>query len=131
MANYVQTLLNASDRLEKVIGEEVRLIAQQQNQSVSTTLEAMEKIQNRSKIKTFLLGTDYKNLGALRSEMVQTRNRIDQISRSLLISRDATDTAAIESQMMEMEKELEKMENFVREQEGKFSLFGWLLKLFQ
>lgn len=126
VANFVQSLLNAADR-EGGIGEQVRVIAQQQNESASTTIQAIEKVQSRSKIKTFLFGSDYKNLGALRSEIVQTRNRIDQLNRLI---QNATNTAEIQAQIQTLEQEQTKIENFIKEQEGKFSLFGWLVKLF-
>ncbi len=127
VANFVQTLLKAASSTEGGIGQQVRVIAQQQNDSDTTTTKAVEKIQSRNKIKTFLIGSDYKNLGALRSEMVQTRNRIDQLDR---VIQNTTDTAEIQAQIQTLEQEQTKIENFIKEQEGKFSLFGWLIKMF-
>jgi len=128
VANFVQSLLNTADREQGGIGEQVKLIAQQQNESASTTIKAMEQIQSRSKIKTFLIGSDYKNIGALRSEIVKTRNKIDQLNRTI---ESATDTAEIQAQIQTLEQEQVKIENFIKAQEGKFSLFGWLVKMFQ
>jgi len=127
VANFVQTLLETSSSTEGGIGEQVRAIAQRQNDSDTTTTKAIETIQSRSKIKTFLIGSDYKNLGALRSEMVKTRNRIDQLNRLI---ENATDTAEMQTQIQTLEQEQVKIENFVKAQEGKFSLFGWLTKMF-
>jgi len=126
VANFVQGLLGVADREQGGIGEQVRVIAQQQNDSDATTSQAMEKVQTRNKIKTFLIGSDYKNLGALRSETVQTRNRLDQLNRLI---QNATDTAEIQTQIQTLEQEQTKIENFIKAQEGKFSLFGWLSKL--
>ncbi len=126
VANFVQSLLQVADR-EGGIGKQVRVIAQQQNDSDATTTKAIEKIQSRSKIKTFLIGSDYKNLGALRSEIVQTRNRIEQLNRAI---QNATNTAEIQAQIQTLEQEQTKIDNFIKEQEGKFSLFGWLAKMF-
>ena len=130
VANFVQSLLNVADRQEGGIGEQVRVIAQQQNNAEATTTQAMEKIQTRSKIKTFLFGSDYKNLGALRSEMVHTRNRLDRLNRLLPTVQNASDTVEIQNQIQVLEQEQTKINNFIQVQEGKFSLFGWLLKLF-
>ena len=127
VANFVQTLVKAASSTEGGIGEQVRVIAQQQNDSDTTTTKAIETIQSRSKIKTFLIGSDYKNLGALRSEIVQTRNRIEQLNRAI---QNATDTAEMQTQIQTLEQEQTKIENFIKEQEGKFSLFGWLTKMF-
>jgi hypothetical protein len=127
VANFVQTLLEAASSTEGGIGQQVRVIAQQQNDSDATTTKAIEKIQSRNKIKTFLIGSDYKNLGTLRSEIVQTRNRIDQLNR---VIQNATDTAETQAQIQILEQEQTKIENFIKEQEGKFNLFGWLAKMF-
>ena len=129
VANFVQSLLQVADR-EGGIGQQVRVIAQQQNQSASTTIQAMEKVQTRSKIKTFFFGSDYKNLGTLRSEMVQTRNRLEQLDRLIENVQDEGDKTEIQNQIQTLEQEQIKIESFIKSEEGKFSLFGWLIKLF-
>lgn len=129
VANFVQTLVHVADR-EGGIGQQVRVIAQQQNQSASTTTAALEKVENRSKIKNFLIGSDYKNLGALRSEMVQTRNQIAQLTR-LTEQATSTDKTLLLQQIQDLGQEQTRIENFIKTNESKFSLFGWLVKLFQ
>lgn len=130
VANFVQNLLKVASSTEGGIGQQVRVIAQQQNDSEATTTQAIEKVQSRNKIKTFLFGSDYKNLGALRSEIVTTQNRINQLNRLLPNIQNATDTAEIQNQIQTLEQEQTKINNFIQTQESKFSLFGWLLKLF-
>ena len=130
VANFVQSLLKVASSTPGGIGQQVRVIAQQQNDSAATATEAITKVNNRSKIKTFLIGSDYKNLGALRNEVVHTRNRLEQLNRLTESVENATDTTEIQSQIQALEQEQTKIENFIKAQEGKFSLFGWLLKLF-
>ena len=130
VANFVHSLLDVADREKGGIGEQVRVIAQQQNDSDATVTEAITKVQTRSKIKTFLIGSDYKNLGALRSEIVHTRNRIEQLNRIMADIQNASDTVELQSQIQTLEQEQTRIENFIKEQEDKFSLFGWLIKLF-
>lgn len=129
VANFVHGLLDIADREPGGIGEQVRVVAQQQNQSASTTIQAMETVQTRNKTRTFLFGSDYKNLGALRSEMVQTRNRLEQLNRLMENIQNEGDQVELQVQVQELEQEQERIENFIREQEGEFSLFGWLFKL--
>lgn len=129
VANFVQSLLQVADR-EGGIGQQVRVIAQQQNQSASTTIQAMEKAQTRSKIKTFFFGSDYKNLGTLRSEMVQTRNRLEQLNRLMENLQNEGDKTELQNQIRTLEQEQIRIEGFIKAEEGKFSLFGWLVKLF-
>jgi hypothetical protein len=112
------------------IGQQIKVIAQEQNQSSASTTQAMEKIEKRNKIQTFLLGTDYKNLGALRSEIVQTRNRLDQLDKLIEKAQSESDKTELQNQVKTLEQEQAKIDNFIKAQDGKFSLFGWLVKLF-
>ena len=129
VANFVHGLLEIADR-EGGIGEQVRNIAQQQNQSASETIRAMETVQTRSKIKTFLIGTDYKNLGVLRSQIVQTRNRLEQLNKLMENIKNQGDKTELQNQIQTLEQEQVKIENFIKAQENQFSLFGWLAKFF-
>jgi len=130
VATFVQSLLNVADREKGGIGEQVRMIAQEQQQNQEKTADQIESIQKRNKIKTFLIGTDYKNVGALRSEMVQVRNRIAQLDR--LVDQAATpeDKTALQAQIQTMEQEAADIDAFLKANESKFSLFGWFVKIF-
>ncbi len=129
VATFVQNLLNVADREQDGIGKQVRAVAQQQNESKDRVADAIDKIQNRSKVKTFLIGTDYKNIGQLRSEMVKTRNQIDQLKR-LLDTTSEENKTVLQGQIQALEQEQQKIEDFLKANESKFSLFGWFVKLF-
>lgn len=128
VAIYVQSLLNVADR-EGGIGEQVRIIAQEQNDSKEKSVEAINKIEKRSKLKTFLIGTDYKNLGALRSEMVKGRNSIEQLKRLVEKAKNEDSKTELNAQIQNLEKEQVLIENFIKENDDQFSLFGWVAKL--
>ena len=130
VANFVMGLENIANR-ETGIGQQVRTIAQQQNQSASTTMQVMEKVQTRSKVKTFFFGNDYKNLGTLRSEMVQTRNRLDQLNQLIENVQSEEEQVELQNQIQILEQEQVKIENFIEAEENKFSVFGWLVKMLQ
>jgi len=130
VANFVQTLLNVADREQGGIGEQVRVIAQEQEQSKEKTADQIESIQERNNIKTFLIGTNYKNVGALRSEMVQVRNRIEKLTRLMEQAENQEDKTALQEQIQIMEQEATNIEAFLKANEDKFSLFGWVVKLF-
>ncbi len=129
VARFVQNLLQVANR-EGGIGEQVRTIAQQQNQSADTTVQAMEKVQIRSKVKTFFFGSDYKNLGTLRSEMVQTRNRLEKLNKLMENIQNEEDKTELQSQIQILKQEQTRIESFMKADESKFSLFGWFIKLF-
>ena len=61
VSTSVQSLLNAADKEQGGVGEQVRGVAQQLSESNDRIANALDKIQNRNKFKTFLIGTDYNN----------------------------------------------------------------------
>lgn len=128
VSEFVENILKIANK--NGIGEQVREVAQELNQSASTSIEKIEKVQTRSKIKTFLVGSDYKNLGELRSEIVQNRNRIEQLNNQLLNKiNNISDKTELEKQIENLKAEQTKIDNFIKDQEGKISLFGWLNKI--
>lgn len=129
VANFVQELLQVADR-EGGIGEQVREVAREQNAATEDTVQSMVKVQNRSRVRTFFFGPDYKNLGQLRSEMVQVRNRIAQLNRLVEKAEGEDSKLALQEQIQQMEEEQTRINNFIQENEDKFSLFGWVKKLF-
>lgn len=129
VATFVQDLLSVADR-NTGIGESVRVIAQEQNDSEKDVTEEISAVENRSKVKTFFIGSDYKNLGALRSEMVKTNNRIDQLKRLINKTTNTEDKTTLQNQITTLEREQTKINDFITQNESKFSLFGWVAKFF-
>lgn len=130
VANFVQSLLAVADR-EGGIGQEVRTIAEQQNGAKDKAADIIYAVENRSKLKTFLIGTSYKNLGELRSQMVQTRNQIEQLARLAVKVENEGDKTELQNQIQVLEQEQANINDFITQNESKFSLFGWAVKLFR
>jgi len=130
VSTFVQTLLNVADREQGGIGEQVRVVAQAQNETKDKVAGAIDKIQNKGKVKTFLIGADYKNIGQLRSEMVKTGNQIDWLKRLLDKTTSKESKTALQGQIQTLEQEQQKINDFLKANENKFSLFGWFVKLF-
>ncbi len=130
VANFVQSLLAVADR-EGGIGQQVKVIAQQQNDIKDRAADLIYAVGNRIKIKTFFIGTSYKNLGELRSQMVQTRNQIEQLKQLAEKAENAGDKTELQNQIQILEQEQMKMNDFITQNESQFSLFGWAVKLFR
>ncbi|MDP3402940.1 MAG: hypothetical protein Q8S35_03245 [bacterium] len=129
VATFVQSLLSVADR-DRAIGTEVRAVANSQNDSASTTVEAMTKVEKRSNILDFLFGTDWKNAGAVRSNIAKSNADIQRLENTLSKTTDASVRADLEAQISLLKDELVKLDGFVTENEQSFSLFGWFTKLF-
>jgi hypothetical protein len=123
VATFVQTLLNVADREQGGIGEQVRVVARQQNETKDKVADAIDKVRNRSKVKVFLIGTDYKNIGQLRREMVKTRNQIDWLNRLLDKTTSEESKTALQGQIQTLEQEQQKIEDFLKANESKFKKF--------
>ncbi|HBI34075.1 MAG TPA: hypothetical protein DEA43_02365 [Candidatus Moranbacteria bacterium] len=129
VATFVKSLLAVADR-EGGIGQEVRVIAQQQNDTKDRAGDLITAVENRNKVKTFFIGTSYKNLGELRSQMVQTRNQIDQLKRLADKAENDQDKTELQTQIQTLEQQQTNINTFIANNESKFSLFGWAVKLF-
>lgn len=118
-----------ADRVDNV-GKELREIAKEQNDSEEKVAEAFETVENRSGFKTFFLGTDYKNLGTLRSALVTTDNHINRLTRAKELGINSRTVADLDEQIALLQTEKSEIEDFIKENEERFSLFGWFVKLF-
>ncbi len=129
VASFVQSLLSIANR-EGGIGAQVRTIAQTQQDSASSTAAAMIKIDSRGAFATFLIGSDYKNLGVLRSEMAKTENNLAKLKLLLASTTDASARAELEAQIKVLETDQVSIKSFITAHESSFSLFGWFVRAF-
>jgi hypothetical protein len=126
----VQILVRAAEREQGGIGPQVSEMAKKIDDAAATSSQAMVKIESRNMIQTFLFGSDYKNLGELRRQVSATRNDLEQLNRLSETAKYGTSTVEIQEQVSILQQTQAQIENFIKEQEGKFSLFGWLVKMF-
>jgi hypothetical protein len=127
---FVQSLSAVADR-ESGIGQEVEAIANKQNEIKNRASDLINAVENRNKVKTFFIGTSYKNLGELRSQMVDSRNQIEQLKRLAEEAENEGDKTELQTQIQTLEQEQTKINDFITQNESKFSLFGWAVKLFR
>jgi len=130
VANVVKDLTDLAGK-DKNIGEDVRVVAQEQESSNERAAKAMEAVEARGGFKTFLIGTDYKNIGALRSEVVTTQNSIDRLTKAKERATDDSVRADLDAQIKALEETNADALDFIKTNENKFSLFGWFVRLFQ
>lgn len=124
---FVRSLLRISDR-EDGIGAEVRDIAKDQNDSATTTAEAMVKVEERGSLRKFFFGSDYKNLGVIRAELAITTNNIARLKALLDKTTNNADRLELNVQIQALENEQAKINAYIKAREDIFSLFGWLMK---
>lgn len=129
VAKAIQAILSASATNVK-IGEQIRVIAKQQNDTHTAMADNIAEIETESKVKTFLVGTNYKTIGALRSDLAKSQASIEQLKRTIEQTTDATLKATLLAEVKTLEIEQASIEAFVEAKASSFSLFGWAVKLF-
>jgi hypothetical protein len=129
VAAFVKSLLHDADR-DGGIGAEVRAVAQSQNDAASTTADAMLKVEGRSKVMSFLFGTDWKHIGTLRSQIAKTDADAARLEAAIARTTDASVKADLEAQLSALTAEQANVKAFVDAHASSFSLFGWFTKLF-
>ncbi|HEY4479570.1 MAG TPA: hypothetical protein VI981_04430 [Candidatus Paceibacterota bacterium] len=130
VAETVQALVDLAGK-DNNIGGEILAVAQEQEVSNEHVTKAKEAIEVRGGLKTFLIGTDYKNIGALRSEVVTTQNSIDRLTKAKERATDDVVKVVLDAQIKALEEVNTNTLNFIQTNESKFSLFGWFVRLFQ
>lgn len=122
---------NAGDDMGTLnVQDELKNVTQEQNDSKDRAAEAMKNVENRNGFLTFLMGTDYKNLGALRSELKTTENNIARLEKAQTRIADPTLKSGLQTQIDALKTANTNAQNFITANESKFSLFGWFFKLF-
>jgi hypothetical protein len=123
-------LEDVADKTPEDVSTKVKEVAKEQEDAKDKVAKSIDAIKNRSAVKTFLIGTDYKNIGQLRSEMVKTDNQVKQLENVVTKITDPTDKTAIQDQIKVIQAQQQKINDFLKANEDKFSLLGWLVKFF-
>lgn len=115
---------------ENTVGEDnikkLETITKQQINSIEKSDYAIATIEGRSVVRTFLLGN---GLGVLKFQLVQMKDQGHTLNDLVLKTDDNIMITQINSQIDALGQQRAKVDNFVLEQEGSFSLFGWLISL--
>ena len=130
ISTVVQSLLSAADNEQGEISDQIKNIAQQQNQNKDSIADTIDKVNARDGLRILLVGLDYKNIGQLRSQIASTDNHIDRLNTLLGKLENSQDITTIQDQIKVLEQERQKINDIVKANESKFSLFGWLVRLF-
>lgn len=110
------------------VATEIEEVAAETEEAQGETVEAIEEVENQNGFKKFFVGTDYKNLGQLRSSLVQNRNQIRKLTKLSAGMTDEAAKMALTEQMADLMKERERIKTIISDNEEGFSLFGWVFR---
>ena len=109
--------------------EEIAKVAEAEEDTVDETTEAIESVESRAKWQD-LLFPDYKNLGQLRSSLAHNTNSIRKLSKADGSVQESSSSEQVQEQMGVLLQERERIIGVIEENESRFSLLGWIVKLF-
>lgn len=128
VASAVQAMLQIADR-EGGIGQQVRVIAQAQNQNQVKLEQNLEKIQSRSGVAKFFIGPNYGEIKDAQKTLEQNREQIRQLNQIRTQLSNEGDQEQLTEQIRVLEQVNQEIENALSNVQSGFSLFGWLNKL--
>jgi hypothetical protein len=128
VAAAVQAMLQIAER-NGGIGQQVRTIAQNQNQNQEKLEKNMETIQSRSGLAKFFVGPNYGEIKDAQKTLEQNKAQIRQMNQIRTQLSNQGDQQQLAEQIKILEQTDQEIETLVGDAQGGFSLFGWLNKI--
>ena len=129
VANAVQEMLQVADRNEE-IGQQVKVVAQAQNENSEKLEASLQKIQNRNSFVRFLIGVDYKEINSAEQVLTQNQEQITQLNQIKTQLENQADQDTLTQQIQLLEQANQEIQNSLDSSQKGFSLLGWAFKLF-
>jgi len=112
------------------IGEQVRTIAQEQNQAQTQIWEQLNKLDSKGKLARLLTGTDFVAVKNLKQQLEQNQLRIKQLTQLQSQLTKQEDMTAVQETIQALVQENTSLQDRITAEDQTKSLFGWLFKLF-
>lgn len=129
VANAVQAMLLVADRTGG-IGEQVRVIARNQNQNQEEINASLNKVQNRNKTAKFFIGANYKELNNAQKLLEQNKVQLQKLMELKAEIQNEGDLQVLENQIQLLNQVNAQIQNELNSENQGFSLLGWLFKRF-
>jgi len=129
VADTVQEIIKIADRNNEV-GQQIKVIAQTQNQNQEKLETGMQIIQSRSGFAKFFIGPNYGEINNANKLLEQNREQIKQLDevKSKLVSQN--DQQELIEQVQLLEQANQKIESSLSASQKGFSLLGWVFRRF-
>jgi len=128
VAVEVQKLLESSP--SGGIGQQVRVVAQAQNQNQIAIKTGLDKISSSSAFVKKLFGYSRKNIQNLEKVMTANRLQIEQLQRLQLEISNQADADQVQSLIQTLEAQQTNLAQTVQAEKQNLGLFGWLTRFF-
>jgi hypothetical protein len=129
--DVVDNLRDVADIEDDNIGQAVRRMAQDQEDSAKKVGEVVSKIDDRNVVAQTLLGASEKDLIALEQEIADNKARALTLTQVAETMTDPDIKTILMDQVAVLNRQTAKLETFVSGQRDRLSVFGWFFHLFQ
>ncbi len=129
VAQKVEELLTSPDR-QGGIGQQVREIAQSQNEIQKQIKTELEKVETKNNLMKRLFGPDYKALKNLNKQLEQNQLRIEQLEQLQTQLTNQGDITMVQETIQALVQQNTSLQDIITNEEQIKSLFGWLSRFF-
>lgn len=130
VATAVQEIIKATEDTKGGIGEQVRVIAQAQNNNQNEVEAKIQKVEERNAFSKFLFGVSYGELKNAKKILENSKEEIVALDELKDKITDKKDLEVINSQIEAIKKVITETEAEIESSDNGFSLLGWMFKLF-
>jgi hypothetical protein len=129
VAKGVEEILTTKT-LKGGIGDQVRVLAQEQKQSQDQVRLQINKVASRSGLLKNLIGPDYKALSSIKEQIVQNELRIQQLTELMSQLTNSGDIRMVQETIDALIQQNVSLQEIVDTENSQGSIFGWLIRLF-
>ena len=127
VAEKVQELLQL--KTAGGIGQQVKQIAQEQNQAQDQIQEQISKLNAKGKVARFLTGTDRPAVTTLKQQLEENKMRIQQLEQLENQLTNQSDITQVQETIQLLSDQNITLQDRINLEEKSSGLFGWLVKL--
>lgn len=129
VAQFVHNLKTIGE-IEGGIGQQVRVVAQAQNDSQPKVESAITNANDRNGFVKFLIGPKYGSIAEVQTAIVENQTRIKVLTDLTNQMTDPAVKQVLQDQIKMLTQQNSNLQKFVTESQEGISLFGWLMKMF-
>ena len=134
ITDVVINLNEISDEEEQIgneeVSDEIEEVAVDEEENVDEVADAITAVEKRPKWKTLLFGSDYKNLGQLRSSLAHNTNSIRKLHKAQNEVQASGNEEDVQAQLGELVQERDRIRSVIAEHEDDFGILGWVFRFF-
>ncbi len=112
------------------VSDEIEEVAVEEEENVDDVADAIDAVEKRPKWKTLLFGSDYKNLGQLRSSLAHNTNSIRKLHKAQNEVQAYGNEEDVQAQLGELVQERDRIRSVITEHEDDFGILGWVFRFF-